>query len=86
MGYREDMVALQEIKKMTREEKLQTMEFLWEELSRDEDTLESPAWHEEALREAEADIKSGKAKFIEWNEAKELIRRKTANLHEPAHS
>jgi len=74
------MVALQEIKKMTREEKLQTMEFLWEELSRDEDTFEPPAWHEAALRETEASAKSGKTKFIDWDEAKELIRRKTARL------
>ena len=74
------MVALLELKKMTRAEKLQAMEFLWEELSRDEDTLESPAWHEKALREAEAAIKSGKAKFIDWDEAKERIRRMTSRL------
>ena len=65
---------------MSRAEKLQTMEFLWEELSRDEDSLESPAWHADALREAEEEIKSGKAKFIGWEEAKERIRRATTRL------
>ena len=54
------------------------MEFLWEELSRDEDSFESPAWHEEALRETKASIKSGKTKFIDWDEAKKRIQRKVA--------
>ena len=73
------MVALQEeLKKLTHAEKLETMEFLWGELSRDEDSLESPAWHADALREAEEDIKFGRAKFIDWEEARERIRRATA--------
>jgi hypothetical protein len=36
---------------MTWDEKLRAMEELWKSLSREEAWLESPPWHEEALRE-----------------------------------
>jgi len=72
------MVAFAELKKLTHAEKLEAMEFLREELSHDEDSFEPPAWHEAALREAEEDVKSGKAVFVDWEEAKERIRRKVA--------
>ena len=79
------MTALLELKKMTRAEKLQVMDFLWEDLSRDEDSLESPAWHEQALRETEARVKAGITQFSDWDEAKERINRKIAEYHERAH-
>ena len=79
------MTAVLELKKMTRAEKLQAMEFLWEELSQDEDSLESPAWHEQALRETEARVAAGITKFIPWVEAEEMIDRKIAEYHERAY-
>jgi hypothetical protein len=42
--------------------------------------FESPAWHAQVLREAERAMKSGKAKFSDWDEAKKRIRRKAAKL------
>src|SRR5712691_11211828 len=36
--------------------------------------------HEQALREAERAVKTGKAQFSEWDEAKKRIRRKAAKL------
>jgi len=74
------MVALQELKKMTHAEKLQAMEFLWGELSRDEDAFESPAWHADALRETKARVKAGRTKFVDWDEAKERLQRKAARF------
>ena len=68
------------LKKMSRDEKLRTMEALWADLSQDEDRLESPAWHGHALREAERAVKTGKARFSDWEEAKKRIRRKAAKL------
>jgi hypothetical protein len=68
------------LKKMSRDEKLRAMEALWADLSQDEDQFESPAWHEQALREAERAVKTGKAQFSEWDEAKKRIRRKAAKL------
>ena len=68
------------LKKMSRDEKLRVMEALWVDLSRDEDRFESPAWHAQALREAERAVKNGKAKFSDWEIAKKRIRRKAAKL------
>jgi broad specificity phosphatase PhoE len=66
------------LKKMSRDEKLRAMEALWADLSQDEAHVESPAWHEQALREAERAVKTGKAKFSDWEQAKKRIRRKAA--------
>jgi hypothetical protein len=66
------------LKKMSRDEKLRAMEALWADLSQDEDHFESPAWHEQALREAERAVKTGKAKFSDWEQAKKRIGRKAA--------
>jgi Putative addiction module component len=68
------------LKKMSRDDKLRAMEALWADLSQDEDRFESPAWHEQALREAERAVKAGKAQFSEWDEAKKRIRRKAEKL------
>jgi hypothetical protein len=68
------------LKKMSRDEKLRAMEALWADLSQDEDAFESPAWHEQALREAEHAVNTGKARFSDWEEAKKRIRRKAMKL------
>jgi hypothetical protein len=56
-------------------EKLRAMEMLWADLSRDEAELESPAWHEDVLRDREAKIKSGKESFMDWEIAKKRLRK-----------
>ena len=66
------------LNEMTAEEKVQTMESLWESLSANPAAVESPAWHEEELRVRENKIESGEAKFIDWEKAKADIRRKTS--------
>lgn len=73
-----DMPFTLPLKKMSRNDKLRAMEALWADLSRDEAKLESPEWHVEALREAEQLVAQGKAKFSDWEEAKERIRRKAS--------
>ena len=62
---------------MSAEEKLQTMEALWQSLSAEPAAVESPAWHEQELRERERKIASGETRFIDWEEAKADIRRRT---------
>lgn len=62
-----------DLEKMTRPEKLQAMEALWNDLSREESMLESPAWHGECLAVAEEALRSGTASFDEWKLAKEKI-------------
>jgi len=49
------------IPKLSVEEKLQTMETLWQSLSSNPETLESPAWHEKELRDRERNIESGES-------------------------
>lgn len=71
-------VPILPLDEMSIEEKLQTMEALWEDLSVDPTKIESPAWHEEELRERERKIASGEAKFIDWEAAKADIRRRTS--------
>ena len=39
-----------------------------------------PAWHAEELKETEKLVKSGQAKFSDWEEVKVRIRRKAAML------
>ncbi len=71
-------VPILPLNEMSVEEKLQTMEALWENLSVDPTAIESPAWHEEELRERERKIASGEAKFIDWEKAKADILRRTS--------
>jgi len=62
--------------KMTTAEKLRAMETIWADLCRHEEELESPAWHEQVLREREERVKSGKEKFLDWEVAKKQLRDK----------
>jgi len=62
------------IKQMSREEKLRAMEALWEDLSSDEQSIQSPAWHESILEETEERVQSGKENILDWQEAKKELR------------
>jgi len=66
------------LNEMTVEEKLQTMEAIWQSLSANPGAIESPDWHEDELRVREAQIASGEAKFVDWEKAKAEIRRQTS--------
>ena len=74
------MEATLPLSQMSVSEKLRAMEALWADLSKDEDRLESSAWHAQVLREAERAMENGKAKFSDWEKAKKRIRRKAAKL------
>lgn len=64
------------IKQMSWDEKLRTMEELWESLSREESRLESPPWHKEALRETAGRYGAGKEKPVDWADAKRELRKR----------
>jgi putative addiction module component (TIGR02574 family) len=53
-----------EIRKMSRAERLQTIEALWDSLVEEEAEIESPHWHRDVLEERKRKIESGKAEFI----------------------
>ncbi len=63
------------LNEMTIAEKLQLMEVLLDDLSRNADALESPEWHREILEEREQRIASGQARFSDWKQAKVDIRK-----------
>jgi Putative addiction module component len=64
------------IENMSWDEKLRAMEELWESLSRDEARLESPPWHQDALRETLARHDAGKEQPIDWDVAKRELRKR----------
>ena len=70
------MTSVIQIAQMSREEKLQTMEALWADLSKDDASIESPAWHEEVLKETSARIASGKEQITDWTTAKRELRKR----------
>ena len=58
------------VKKMSRIERLQAMEALWDSILYEDGQLESPEWHNQILEERKSIISSGKAKFISLSELK----------------
>jgi hypothetical protein len=69
------MVKIPQLETMSREEKLQVMEALWADLSQNDD-VESPAWHKDALEETEARLASGEEKILDWDDAKRDLRKR----------
>ena len=62
------------LEEMTTEEKIQTMEIIWNDLYKKAGSLSSPSWHKQILHEREERIKSGDDEFVDWEEAKKNIR------------
>jgi len=61
------------IQEMTIDEKIRTMELLWDDICRNVPDFDSPPWHGDLLKERENLIEQGKDKFIDWDEAKKNI-------------
>ncbi len=68
------MTTAIQIEHMSRVEKLQTMEAIWEDLSRAEFEVESPAWHENVLKETEGRVAAGQERIADWEMAKRELR------------
>jgi len=62
------------LKKMSTEEKIEIMETLWEDLCQNAESLSSPDWHLELLRQREKKIKDKKEQFLDWDASKKQIR------------
>ena len=54
--------------KMTTAEKLQAIEALWDDLSRNTKDVPSPPWHEDVLTERQRQLEEGQAKFVPLDE------------------
>jgi putative addiction module component (TIGR02574 family) len=59
-------------------QKLELMEALWADLTRDEKKLESPAWHQTVLKDREEAFAAGKATVSDWEQAKKRIKKKVS--------
>lgn len=70
------MAAELEIDRMTLAEKLRAMEALWDDLCRREESVPVPQWHKDILDERERAIAEGKARFVDWETAKQRISQK----------
>ena len=64
------------LEKMTRKDKIQAMESLWDDLCRHAEKFQSPAWHGAILEQREENIRVGEAEFSDWDMAKKRIRKK----------
>ena len=67
------MSAAIEISRMTLEDKLRTMEALWDDLCRREENVPVPQWHKDVLDERQRLVEEGKARFMSWESAKKHI-------------
>ena len=72
------MTTTLDIQHMSRAEKLQAMESIWDDLSQSESEVESPAWHEHALKETEARVAAGQERIADWETAKQELRKRFA--------
>ena len=57
------------------DEKLQLLEDLQIDLHRNKAEIPSPAWHGEVLAERKKLIGNGEAIFLDWDEAKQQLRK-----------
>ena len=65
-----------DIQKLSKEEKIELMEAIWEDLSKTE--VAAPAWHEQALKETEKRVSEGLEQPVDWKEAKAQLRSRFA--------
>ncbi len=60
----------QEIKKMSKIERLEAMEALWDSLVDEEADVRSPEWHQDVLDARKRTIETGRAEFISLDKLK----------------
>ncbi len=64
--------------RMTVDEKLRTMETIWQDLCRNEPKVPSPFWHRDVLEAREARVRDGREPIIDWEQAKRELRESTS--------
>lgn len=66
-------LSADEIAQMSIDEKLQLIGTIWADLSRSESNVESPAWHEDALKRTDERLVSGHETTRDWANAKRRL-------------
>lgn len=64
------MIEHKQIMDMNISEKIRLMEWLWEDLSREENNLKLPDWHKGILDNRIAAIESGESRYKGWDSVK----------------
>lgn len=59
---------------MSLDDKLQAMELLWADLSRDPSQVVPPAWHSGVLRSRLEQVQQGKSSFQSWEKGMDELR------------
>ena len=59
--------------RMTASEKLRLIETIWSDLAREPESVPSPDWQGDVLREREQRIAEGKARFLDIGDAKQAV-------------
>jgi len=67
-----------ELDKLSVIQKLELMEALWDDLSRNAADVPSPEWHRHVLEERNARIERGEAEYLHWEDAKRQVRDATS--------
>ena len=65
------MINSAEIKSMSIRERLRAMETIWDSLLEEENSIESPEWHQKVLSDRKKKIDSGKAEFTPVKELRQ---------------
>jgi hypothetical protein len=66
------------LSKLSVAQKLDLMEALWADLTRDKNKFKSPAWHETVLRDREEAFATGKVSLSDWEQAKKRIKKQVS--------
>lgn len=64
------------LKKMSTEDKIRTMETIWDDLCKKAESISSPPWHKDILDEREKALENKEDEFIDWSNAKKQIEEK----------
>ena len=72
--------VMEAIDRMTAEEKIQTMDYLWSQIESSETGFIPPPWHEHELARREALYKAGKVPVYDWSDVKARLEARRAAL------
>lgn len=72
------MPVLPSFEHMSLEDKLRTMEALWNDLCGQPDDVPVPQWHKDLLDQRQLLIERGEAKFSEWDDARKRLDQRTS--------
>ena len=72
--------VMEAIDRMTADEKIQTMDYLWSQIESSETGFVPPPWHEQELARREALYQAGKVPVYDWSEVKARLDARRAAL------